>query len=359
MRVPRYEHRSLANVLPSLASALGDSAQPNTLQLPDLSQAVLLVVDGLGYEQLDQAQDHIEHLNIGGHEPLDAAFPTTTPVGLATLTLAMTPGVHGFVGATFELPDFERVLNPLHWESEPAPEAVQPESNVFSRIAGIEVRSHGPSAYATSGMTRTLLHKAEQCPYDVFSAGVIEPHDSRLDYVYLPQLDKVGHTDGPMSSPWLKTLREIDRLVGQIRKRLPASAAVFVTGDHGMVSIDDVRRINVDGPEFQAAVRLMAGEPRMRHLYTPEPDRVCDQWQQLLGDRARVLTRDAALDAGLFGAFDEFVTDRIGDVIAIASEGWALTSRDVDPRVSGLRGLHGGVSAAELLVPALVLPGVA
>lgn len=361
MRAPRYGERSLAEVLPSVAAALGDSSFANTLAFPALSQAVVLVVDGLGFEQLIRAHSHAPLLAAAARDqqPIDAAFPTTTPAGVATLALGMTPGQHGFVGATFELPDFACVLNPLHWLDEPSPVAVQPEPNVFSRIRGVEVRSHGPSAFAGSGMTRTLLGSAVQIGYERFDPAVITRAEARLDYVYLPQLDKAGHTDGPNSGPWLQCLAGIDAIVRALVKRLPSSAAVVVTSDHGMVHVPDEQRIDIDGADFSAGIRLIAGEPRMRHLYTAEPQSVAERWSALLGERAHVLLRDDAIAAGLFGTVDEMLRDRIGDVIAIAGDAWSLASRSVDPRVSGLRGLHGGLTEAELLVPALLLRGVA
>lgn len=361
MRVPRYNERSLAQVLPSVACALGDPGFDNALGFPELSQAVVLVVDGLGFTQLQRAASHApEMADAARHQaPIDAAFPTTTPAGIATLTLALTPGMHGFVGATFELPDFACVLNPLRWQDDPPPVAVQPEPNVFSRLRDIEVRSHGPVAFAASGMTRTLLGSAIACGYEKFDPRVIEIADGRLDYVYLPQLDKVGHVEGPNTPAWNQCLRGIDNAVRAIRARLPASAALIVTSDHGMVAVPDDRRIDVDDPIFAAGVRQLAGEPRMRHVYTEQPADVHDRWSNALGDRATVLTRDQAITSGLFGEVDEGLADRIGDVVAIAHDNWSLASRVVDARTSGLRGLHGALTDDEIHVPGLLLRGVA
>lgn len=361
MRAPRFGERSLADVLPSVATALGVSGFANALQLEPLTQAAVVVVDGLGYEQLLAAPTHAPIMAGAAADqlPIDAAFPTTTPAGLASLTLGMPPGLHGFVGATFELPDFDMVLNPLHWDSVPSPMAVQPEPNVFSRFDGIRVRSHGPAAFAESGMTRRLLNSAEPMPYEKFDPRSIAIAAGALDYVYLPQLDKVGHTDGPNTAGWNQCLRGIDNIVRDIRGRIPSSAAIIVTSDHGMVAVPDAHRIDIDAPQYAADVRLLAGEPRMRHIYTDAPDSVRERWTQGLGERASVLTRQAAIDAGLFGETDDMLLDRIGDLIAIANDDWAMASRLVDPRVSGLRGLHGALTSAELLVPALVIRGVA
>jgi len=230
---------------------------------------------------------------------------------------------------------------------------------VFQRLHGVEIRSHGPAAYAGSGMTRTLLAGATPCPYERMDARSVVAAPGRLDYVYLPQLDKSGHVHGPLTPDWQRCLREIDALVGSMQRRLPAEALLVVTGDHGMVAVPDAGRIDIDHPAFAADVRRIAGEPRMRHVHTDAAETVQERWSQLLGERATVLRRDEALARGLFGAADEFVVDRIGDVIAIAEGRYAMTSARIDPRVSGLRGLHGGLSEDELLVPAIMLRGVA
>lgn len=361
MRPPRYGSRSLAEVLPSVGHALGDHTFENALQFPALEQAVVLVVDGMGWEQVQQHRDDLPIIGraLAEQEPIDAAFPTTTPAGLATLTLGAEPGRHGFVGATFYLPDFETVLSPLHWDDDPLPQAVQPDPTVFERMHGVDIRRHGPAKYATSGMTRTLLAGAVAIDHDDFDPSVIERASGRLDYVYLPKLDKLGHVHGANTPKWFKYLQQIDSMVNVMRQTLSRDAAIVITSDHGMVTIPDDRRINVDEAPYAAGVDILAGEPRMRHIYTRVPDQVQALWTQALGDRATVWSREEAIAAGVFGQVDEFLADRIGDVVAVAHDNWVMASQIVDPRPSGLRGLHGGLTTAELLVPALVIGGVA
>jgi hypothetical protein len=53
------------------------------------------------------------------------------------------------------------------------------------------------------------------------------------------------------------------------------------------------------------------------------------------------------------------LAERIGDVIAIAHADWSMASQLVDARVSALRGLHGALTDEEILVPSILLRGVA
>ena len=54
---------------------------------------------------------------------------------------------------------------------------------------------------------------------------------------------------------------------------------------------------------------------------------------------------------------DDWHADRIGDLVAVAQEDWALVSERVDRIVSGLRGQHGGLTDDEVLVPLRVVAG--
>lgn len=361
MLIPRYGSRSLAEVLPSIAHALGDHGHDNALGFSPIEHAVLLVIDGMGWDQVVLEAEQLPVLGPAMAEqvPVDAAFPTTTPAGLATLTLGMPPGRHGFVGATFLLPDFECVLSPLHWDDDPHPAAVQPEPTVFERSVGFTVHRHGPAKYAQTGMTRSLLAGAEAHDHEDFDPQVIVPRRRHLDYVYLPKLDKLGHVHGANTPKWRAYLQRLDALVDELRQRLPSSASVFITSDHGMVTIPDDHRIDVDIAAFAEDVEIMAGEPRMRHLYTAHATAVRDRWGELLGDRAHVLLRDEVVRLGLYGEVDPALLDRVGDVVAIARDTWVMASQRVDPRTSMMRGVHGALTPAELRVPALEIRGVA
>jgi hypothetical protein len=99
----------------------------------------------------------------------------------------------------------------------------------------------------------------------------------------------------------------------------------------------------------------LAGEGRLRQLYT-RPDRaaaVRDRWQERLGERAWVLTRDEAFAAGWFGPRNARVADRFGDVVVAMAGNGAVMSRTL-PGEFSLVGMHGSLTTAELAVPLLV-----
>lgn len=355
---------TLADVGVSAGAAVGVPGMADRLGLGDARHVVVCLIDGLGWTALQAYADLAPHLCSLEGQGIDAAFPTTTPVGLAALGTGLLAGSHGLVGASFELPDEDTVLTPLHWGHHPLPAAVQPEPTVFERAAraGVRVTTLSPPAYASSGLTQAVLRGADYVGVDDIAdrcaalAAILSSSDRSFTYVYWPELDRVGHEHGPHSIQWRDSLRRVDSLIEQLLAVLVAGSVLVVTSDHGMVECPPDRRIRMeDDPRLSTGVRRWAGEPRARHVYVDSGalDDVLATWRGVLGERVDVMTRDDILRAGLMGPVDPALRDRIGDLVVLPRGRWMLAS-GIDATVSGLVGQHGGLSPEELVIPALV-----
>ncbi len=369
--VPAYGRASLGEVLASSAAALGVRGFQDMLGLGrhEARDIAVLLVDGLGWRALGAHREIAPLMAAGSALAISAAFPTTTPVGLASLGTALPPGGHGMVGATFLVPEDDRVLHPLGWGDDPNPLVVQPEPCVFEACsaAGLEVRSVGPRAFRASGLTRAALRGSDYRGADTLGEFVAAVAGGRrgsglrsLTYAYWADLDKTGHVHGVDSDPWREELRHVDAIVGRLRDRLPEETLLVVTADHGMVDCDGDSRIDVDAvPALRDGVAMLAGEPRMRHVYARRGAAadVEESWRHSLGDRAWVLSREAVVGQGLFGDLDPAYLGRIGDVVALARDSHALVSPSTDSVVSSLRGQHGSSTPEEMDIPLIALPG--
>lgn len=352
---------SIADIVPSAASALGLSGFRDLIGLEQPQHVVCALIDGLGSMQLAQYGQHAPVLaSLVG--PLAATvIPSTTPVALGSFGTGEMPGTHGLVGASFWVPEFEGVLVPLQWNAQMPAVAVQPEPTMFENMqaAGIAVNTVAPEAYRTSGLTRAVLRGGQYSAAEDVNQRVAAmldgaQHGPSFTYVYWAELDRVGHEFGVGSIEWIAALGRVDALIDSLRNALPMNSRLIVTADHGMVNCDT--RISVDATsDFTAGVRVLAGEPRARHVYCQDgqASAVARRWSQLLGDHARVIEREALLASGLMGDVLDDLVDRIGDVVVLASANVALTSL-IDKRVSSLAGQHGSVSQEEWQIPCLV-----
>jgi hypothetical protein len=378
--LPRYGEASLADLLPSLLAALDVPGFANPLGVEPLRRACLLVVDGLGWEQLLANRRGAPVLAAAAERgrPVTTGFPSTTATSLASIGTGLPPGRHGLVGYTVAMPGMERAFNCLRWSpyglggtkdlrDRVVPEQLQPEPTGFEAAAadGVEVTLVGDGRFAASGFTRAALrggHYWRTHSLGDQAAGALRGlamGRRSLVYLYHPDLDRTGHVRGVDAEAWRLELAHIDRLVAHIAERLGGDAALFVTGDHGMVDLRPEQRVDLaDQPELAAGVRLLAGEARARHVHTQRgaAGDVLAAWRGVLGHAMWVVPGEEAIAAGWFGpqVADE-VRPRVGDVVAAAHGPVGVVQREVDPTQALLTGHHGSMTLAEQLVPFLEL----
>jgi hypothetical protein len=371
--VPPYGTRTLADLTPSLLASAGVPGETNPLELDPCRGFCLLLIDGFGWEQVAEHRDAAPFLAecSDRRPPLAAVFPATTSASLASLGTGLPPGEHGFVGYTVAIPGHDRPMNTLLWQlygigphvelhDGVVPEEFQPNDTVFERAerAGMDVSIVGPPAHEGSPLTRAIFRggsfRGAYFDHDVRAAVAAALDGARpAVYAYHPDFDTAGHVHGVGSEPWLDQLRRFDALVESLASALPTGCVLVVTGDHGMVNVED--KVDVaDEPVLLQGVRMMAGDARARHLHAVPgagPD-VMAAWREVLGDRMWIVSCDQAVDEGWFGPV---VTDaaraRLGDVIAASRTRVAVVQRDVDPLYASLVCHHGSMTPAEQLVP--------
>jgi hypothetical protein len=378
MELPRLDPDLpyLADVVPSVLAALGVGAFEARIPLRDgLAGACVLLIDGLGAELLDTYADEAPVLAGLRGRTLQVGFPSTTAAGVAAVGTGCLSGEHGMVGYTFALPE-TGVINTLRWRPHPwgddlrnvaVPEEVQPLPTAFERAsaAGVAVTVVNKAEFEGSGLTRAVLRGGRYVGVQGLgdlAAGVRSAvADGGFCYGYHGDLDMVGHLHGPGSEPWRLQLRQVDRLVESVVEGLPPGAVLAVVADHGMVPVEDSDTVDLDAPgTLTDGVVDIGGEARARHVYAAAgaADDVLTAWRAELGERAWVVTRDEAIDAGWFGAtVGDAVRPRIGDVIAAARGSVALVRRTVEPVESSLRGHHGSLTTAEQRIPLLLAYG--
>ncbi|HET7349597.1 MAG TPA: nucleotide pyrophosphatase/phosphodiesterase family protein [Marmoricola sp.] len=364
---PDYTGRSLGDVLPAAAAALGVDVgfHETALELPPAPAYVVMLVDGLGHELLAEHRVHAPYLHsLLGQEPATCGVPSTTATSLTSLGTAMTPGEHGLVGFTARNPRTGKLLNHLFWDTTVDPLEWQPNPTAFARLeaAGVHTAVVSKREFTGSGLTRSGQRGAEYVGADDVTervAGAVAAAARRpsITYVYDGDLDWQGHRAGVDSVRWRSQLRDIDEDVQELRDALPPEVRLVVVADHGMVDSSAETHVDVDEtPELRHGVTLLGGEARFRHVYchTGAVEDVAATWREVLAGKATVLTRDEAISRGWFGRVSPDVRPRLGDVVAAAHDSWALMSSADFAYEMTLVGLHGSLTPREMHIPILV-----
>ncbi len=383
--VPAWGRGTLADVLPAVVAGMGGvAALLPVLALPPADRVCVFLIDGLGLDLLvgaDPSDAPFLQSLLPASIELDAGFPSSTPVSLCSLATGRPPGEHGIVGFTMHVPPVPDVLECLGWTrygtnesllDQLPPEMLQPHEPLFAAAAadGIAVSVVSLAEHVVSGLSRAAFRGADFDPI-----GGFEDIDGRtarvsdrlacagrsLVYTYDARLDTEAHRHGVASDEWRDALREVDRVAARLARTLPRDGLLLVTGDHGAIDVSPAARIDLaDRDDLSDGVAALSGDPRARHVHA-QPGReaeVMDAWRHGLDEAWTVLSRDEAIDAGLFGPrVDDAVRPRVGDVVAIAGAAAGIFDRSHFPWELRLVGFHGGLDRAELKVPLLVAQG--
>ncbi len=328
--------------------------------LEGVDQVVLLVLDGLGWNQLQDRLGMLSGLPRMAASRITTVAPTTTATALTSISTGLPPGEHGLIGYRM-LMDDSQVLNVLRWgtprgdarETYP-PESVQTEVAFEAQRPPIVVRAE----FRDSGFSRAHLGSCRHVPYRMPSTMVSEIL-RQLDlgepfvYAYYDGIDKVSHEYG-LHEVFDAEMIFIDRMVEYLVDSLPRGAALVITADHGQVDCGD--NVIQPAPEVMSHVVAQSGEGRFRWLHAAPgaESSLLAAATEFHGDVAWVVSAEKMIDEEWFGpAVKPAAAARLGDVALVCSEPVAFE----DPADTGpfqLIGRHGSMTADEVYVPLLI-----
>ncbi|MFM2215312.1 MAG: hypothetical protein RJA88_681 [Actinomycetota bacterium] len=356
--------------MPSIFSSLGLTTAHDLINCGESpsGRELVFLVDGLGADLLSKYAEIAPTLSqMTLHGTIATSFPSTTATSLATLTTGEMPGAHGMLGYTVQVPrSGGRILNTLKWDERVDPVIWQPVPTLFERAsaAGITTTHVAAKRYENTGFTRAVFrgahYKGANVPADLITETVTALQKSpSFVYLYVNDVDSAGHSDGVGSDKWLAALKSVDELVKTLMQKLPKGTRIWLTADHGMINVEEKIILGQDN-ELLTDVAVIAGEPRMRHLYLSADsahaeNEVISRWQSALGSKVTMHTRQSAITAGLFGSNVSLdASERAGDVIAIAQANVVLLDPERADKEGAMIGHHGGDSVIESSVPLLM-----
>lgn len=362
--LPAWDGPSLPNVVAAVdprSAARGAPWAPACLA--EAERVVLLVLDGLGWEQLRERPGQAPLMAGAEGGAVTSVAPSTTATALTSLSTGLPPSDHGIVGYRIRVEG--GILNVLHWTLQGRdarqvlpPGAYQPHPALVA--GGQPAAVVTGLGFSVTGFTAAHLGGAELIEWATASGLPLQVRralggGARFVYAYYDGVDRVAHRHG-LGELYDAELRAADRLVGDLLEVLPAGVSLAVTADHGQVEVGT--RIEVLGREVMEAVEALSGEGRFRWLHARPgaAGAVAEAAAGAYGDVAWVVTAEEMIDEGwLGGPLSSEIRRRLGDVALVPFEPLAF----LDPADTGeqrLVGRHGSLTPAEMLVPLLGWP---
>jgi predicted AlkP superfamily pyrophosphatase or phosphodiesterase len=317
---------------------------------------LLLVLDGLGWLQL---QEHRALMPLvagmqGG--PITSVVPSTTATALTSITTGLTPGEHGVVGYRIDV--HGDVLNVLRWSTPRGdarrsipPESMQPFEPFLGRRPPVVTKAEFLGSGFSSAHLRDVRWRGWRVPSTLITEvrellGAGEP----FVYAYYDGIDKVAHEYG-LGEHYRAELVWVDRLISDLLGVLPPGAVLLITADHGQVDVGT--NVFPLDPDLFPLLHSQSGEARARWLHAVDgaADDLLAAAVARYGGQAWVVGRAQVLDEGWFGPkVSHAAADRLGDVL-LAARGDVAFDDPADTGPFELVARHGSLTEAEMLVP--------
>ena len=372
----------LSAVLPALSSAIGAPVSTHVhsnarelqraLGFPNAKSAVVVLVDGLGYWNLNMMLGYAPYLRSlmnepANQRPISTCSPSTTTAALATFGTGTCPGMTGLAGYTQLNPQTGQISQLIQFRGALPPEQLQTMPTVFAKLReqGARATSVGMTRFMASALTRAALRdSAYICndnPTKRVSIAANTAREPGLTYLYMREIDKAGHAYGWHSDEWQVAFERVDMRLGMLHRQAPHDTLIVIVADQGMVSADQSEGARIDiaeDPELMKGVRLVGGEPRATMLYAEDgvnPDDLAARWRSRLGERAWIRTKREAVDGGLLGSVRDDVMPMLGDVIVYAAgNNTIVDTRTQTDGATRMPGVHGSQTMLEMDIPCLI-----
>ena len=353
--IPDYGDKCVSQLVPSFLD-ISNASSWIPIDVLSAKTIVLLVLDGLGWEQLQENKECFQTLVEFSGSFITTVAPSTTATALTSITTGAPPGEHGIVG--YRIPVEGGILNSLRWST--GSEAHKPDPFDFQLMPVFD--NQKPKVVTSidhqgSGFSQAHLRDSRFSGYrDRFelieiilqSVENFEP----FIYAYWDGIDRIAHEFG-FTDQYFSELKKCDLMIDELLKRLPPNVALVVTSDHGQVEVGD-RMLELT-TDLKNLITKQSGEARFRWLHAlpgAETDLLISA-KETFEECGWILSKDQILNEGWFGPrVNEIVKNRLGDVALVAKDKVGFTD-PAEKMPFQLITRHGSLTEEEMHVPLL------
>lgn len=400
---PDYAGLGLANIPASILRLFGVKSErigldPNVMELPransSTTKVLLLLVDGLGYGMaMRHSNDRglLRSLTGGDHiRPLTSVFPSTTAAAITTLNSGLTPQEHGLHEWVVYMREIDRTINtlpfgPLDAETPDAllREGADPRMLFDAETVYEQLRRHGircfnaaEASIANSAYSKQVHKGSVTVPFSGTRAmaeglcSILEDGgDPAYCYAYYGNIDGTSHKFGPSSVECADAISHFsaffqEEVIEAVSRKAAEETILILAADHGQVDVrpEDTTYMS-DWPELAELCQTGAGggpipptgSPRdvFLHIKEERTGRAVELIRGKLGDTANVERVSDLAAKGFFGTgkpHREFRA-RTGNLLVLPEGCRTVWYEHIPGKRFELRGMHGGLSREEMIVP--------
>lgn len=384
MILPDYSGGGITNLMSSLCRALGggDTGYPELRGLDGKRVAaarnvLLLVIDGLGYEQL---QKMLPQGNMADHcaGAITSVCPSTTASAIPTFLTGLAPQQHGITGWFTYFAELGAVLSVLPYRtrvgSMPIDAALVSPADLcgakpFLGKLPLTAESVMPDWIAGSAFNRAFcagcgvrVYKNLAGFFKCILQATKHREQRKFVYAYWPGFDAIAHQHGVDSQLALAHMQDIDRRIGGLLDSLRGSdSLLLLTADHGFIDTRPETTVLLSQhPQLQDMLMApLCGEPRLAYCYVhPANHRAFERYvSEHLSDWVDLYPSRQLVEDGWFGLGKEHpqLQHRIGHYALLAKGDSKIVGQMPGEEPLRQVGVHGGLSREEMLVPLVVM----
>ncbi len=308
---------------------------------PERPTVILISIDGFRWDYIERTETpNLDRLSASGvrAERLVPVFPTLTFPNHYSMVTGLFPVNHGIVAntmydpvfnASFRLSDREAVEDGRWWEGEPIWVTAETQGQIAASFfwpgSEAEIKGHRPTYWKRFDETIPAPERVEQV-----LAWLDLEEDERPSFVtmYFEHVDDVNHDVDPESSPEIgAAIRKVDAFLGLLLGGLDARGItetidIIVVSDHGITARTPDRAILLDDYIDLRTAGIIDWHPVA--ALRPEASEIDNVFNALHGAHPNLQVYRKGDTPDRYRYNDH---RRIAPIIAIADEGWSITSR--------------------------------
>lgn len=358
---PDYSNCGL-NVIASIAAFEGLALPHPTLPFLDgvlaernYRTVLLMLFDGLSVDLLEKTLPEDAFLRRHMAHTLSSVYPPTTTCATSTIECGQSPREHAWLGWTLYFPQIDKAVDIFTNQSDGRRAAdfhvanrFIPRSAVFPRITAAGRATACCVSPFSDPPAATLGRLMDE------SLRLAGDGTRRYIYSYWPEPDHTMHEKGCYAGKVRQIVENLNTKIADFAARLPEDTLLLLTADHGLV--DGHFLYLEDHPALLGMLlRAPTLESRTVNFYV-KPDCVAsfpEAFQREMGDGFLLLTGDAFIRDYLGpGETNPAVYDFVGDYVALATAKECIAARREE---TCLKGVHAGLTQAEMTVPLIVI----